>query len=139
MNLFVKEDAEINFSIFVGLNKDNGILANLEKELLLKTDGLVSKEDEIKEFTFTFSKPSYRSDVDIMSNCCRQTFTNSGGELSFDPALLRYLRIVQLAKKWSITDDEGNSIPFTQKNLDRLNSTIAGLLADGLDKNINKA
>lgn len=135
MNLFVNKDAQINFSIFVGLSKENNIIAAQTKKELLENDSLISKEEEIKEFTFSFKKPNYRQDVDLMSSTVR---SSGDGELALDVAMVRYLRVLQLAKKWNLTDQNGQIIPFNQANIDRLVPVIAALMCSLLEKNINK-
>ena len=131
MNLFINPKDTISFDVYVTLGKDEQIYADTSKEKLIKENKEV-KEDEIVPFNFTFKKPSYKDNIDIMKKS--GGFTSNGETVEFDASSIRYERFVSLLESWTLVDENGELLPATKENVDRLHPTLAGVVLDKMEE-----
>jgi hypothetical protein len=121
MNLFVNADDRIKFSLFVTVDCGK----------LLVTDAPATEANLVgyTELTFEFRKPSYKDTVAIM----RGNLTTDGSKVAFDPATMRYERMVVLIKDWSLCAPAGDKVQPSQENIDRLDPVLADAIASKLE------
>ena len=91
MGVFVDKNSEIKVTIFSGKNKDGIGIASSTKE------DIEAIEDQ---FDCIFSRPNYKNNVDLFSNAT----SSKDGQFTVDFPTLRYLRVVQLIKSWTLKD-----------------------------------
>ncbi len=120
------------------MGKDNELIASHDKEEVLKTEGLTTPEEEFLEIKLYFRKPSYRDDMDIISDTVTQTVDYTGQSMSINPALVRYSRLNQLLIDWDLTDDEGKKVKVELENLDKLDPALANAILEAMDQKVLK-
>lgn len=129
--LLVGKDDNIKIKIFVGNDKNDEIFAHDDKNALLEYE---VDEKTVEQFDFTFRRPSYRDEVDLVSG--NVVVTDMTG-LRIDPAAIRYKRMVSLLKDWSLKDQDGKKIPVNPDNVDRLHPKVAGAILNVLDERLS--
>jgi len=132
MNLFINPKDTISFDVYVAV-VDDKLYANADKEELLKENKNINiKEDQIVTFTFTFKKPSYKDNIDIVKRS--GGFTSDGETIEFDASSVRYERFVSLLKSWTLVNNKGELLPATKENVDMLHPTLAAVILTRMEE-----
>ena len=134
MNLFINPKDTISFDVFVAVDENEKIYANVDKKVLLKENKDI-KEDQVVSFTFTFKRPSYKDNIDIMKNS--GGITSNGETIEFDASSVRYERFVSLLESWTLVDDKGELLTATKENVDRLHPTLAVIVLEQMEEIIS--
>jgi len=130
MNLFIDPNDTISFDTYVAV-VDDKLYANADKEELLKEDKNI-KEDQIVSFTFTFKKPSYKDNIEIMKRS--GGVTSNGETIEFDASSVRYERFVSLLESWTLVNNKGELLPATKENVDMLHPTLAAVILTRMEE-----
>ena len=131
MNLFISPEDTVSFDVYVAVDSDNNVYANIDKKTLLKENKEI-KEDQVVSFNFTFKKPSYKDNIDIMKKS--GGLTSNGETIEFDASSIRYERFVTLLEAWTLIDSSGNSLPAIKENIDKLHPTLAAVILDRMEE-----
>ena len=134
MNLFISPEDTISFDVYVTVDSDNNVYANIDKKALLKENKEI-KEDQVVSFNFTFKKPSYKDNIDIMKKS--GGLTSNGETIEFDASSIRYERFVTLLEAWTLVDSSGNPLPAIKENVDRLHPTLASVILDRMEEGVS--
>jgi len=133
MNLFINPEDVISFDVYVAVY-DGNVYANVDKKELLKENKKL-KEDEVASFNFTFKKPSYKDNIEIMKRS--GGLTSDGETIAFDASSVRYERFVSLLKSWTLVGESGDLLLATKENVDRLHPTLAAVILDRMEEILN--
>lgn len=128
--ILVKKDEKVKVNIYVSIAASGSIVASHVKEAVEQLKG---EEAGIYEFEAVFRKPSYRDDVNVLSDSLR----SDGNNVELNPAALRYLRLNQLLESWTLVDEDGKPVPATPESIDSLSSAVGNALVLGLDAALN--
>ena len=131
MNLFISPEDTVSFDVYVAVDSDNNVYANIDKKTLLKENKEI-KEDQVVSFNFTFKKPSYKDNIDIMKKS--GGLTSNGETIEFDASSIRYERFVSLLEAWTLVDSSGNTLPAIKENIDKLHPTLAAVILDRMEE-----
>jgi len=133
MNLFISPKDTISFDVYVAV--EGGVVyADADKKTLLKENDVL-KEDQVVVFNFTFKKPSYKDNIEIMKRS--GGITSNGDTIEFDASAVRYERFVSLLDSWTLVDASGEALPATKENVDRLHPTLAGVILEKMEEIIS--
>jgi len=130
MNLFIDPKDIISFDMHVAV-EDDIVYANSEKKVLLEENKNL-KEDQVVAFSFTFKKPSYKDNIEIMKRS--GGITSNGETIEFDAASVRYERFVSLLTAWTLVDSNGDLLPATKENIDKLHPTLASVVLERMEE-----
>lgn len=134
--LFVNKEETIDVILYVGVNKQDDLVASHKKEEVLESKDLVTKEEEIFEVTLKFRRPNYKDDMEIISDSVIQKLDVSGESMSINPALVRYSRLNQLLIDWDLTDDDGKKIKVNIDNINNLSPSLANAILNAMDSRV---
>ena len=132
--LIVNQDKRIEVKIYVGLSKKQDILADHDKEKLLKDSYLETKEEDLLEVRMWFRHPNYGDDLDIANNTIHQKIDKEGTSISIDTIKIRNYRFKQLLSEWDLTNEDDEPLAITEENINSLHPAFAGAALDGLEK-----
>lgn len=125
MNVFVKKDDVINVEVYAW-EVNNGIEAVSEKSEV--------GNREHQTLHFVFKKPNYSDWKSVLDSA--QIGENQGNVAlnvtQFQDQVLR-----RLLKDWDLSDENGNAVSFSLKQLDTLEPKIAAAAAAGVLSKIN--
>ena len=124
--LFIKKDDTINVKIYLAQNQKNETIFAIKKEEMVQ-QGI--KEEDIKEETIEFRRPSYSDNVQIMNKAVNV----QDGNVHIDPVVLRYNRFCTLLKAWTLKDKDGQPIPANTRFINEMNPDFANLILDELE------
>jgi len=130
MNLFIDPKDIVSFDMHVAV-EDDIVYANSEKKVLLEENKNL-KEDQVVAFSFTFKKPSYKDNIEIMKRS--GGITSNGETIEFDAASVRYERFVSLLTAWTLVDSNGDLLPATKENIDKLHPTLASVVLERMEE-----
>jgi len=130
MNLFIDPKDIISFDMHVAV-EDDIVYANSEKKVLLEENKNL-KEDQVVAFSFTFKRPSYKDNIEIMKRS--GGITSNGETIEFDAASVRYERFVSLLTAWTLVDSNGDLLPATKENIDKLHPTLASVVLERMEE-----
>jgi len=133
MNLFIDPKDTISFDVYVAV-EDGIVYANADKKNLLKENDVL-KEDQVVAFNFTFKKPSYKDNIEIMKRS--GGLTSDGETIAFDASSVRYERFVSLLTDWTLVNSAGESLAATKANVDKLNPTLASVVLEKMEEVIS--
>ena len=123
IDLFVKPDDEIIIKFAVGLDKNGKLFADLNKDILQK-----SNYKNIEEYIVIFKRPTFKDTVALS-----REFSSDGTNFKINMVEDRYKRVVVLIKSWNLKDGEGNPLEPNEKNISSLNPIIANIITDQLN------
>jgi len=133
MNLFISPKDTISFDVYVAV--EGGVVyADADKKTLLKENDVL-KEDQVVVFNFTFKKPSYKDNIEIMKRS--GGLTSDGETIAFDASSVRYERFVSLLTDWTLVDNAGESLAATKANVDKLHPTLASVVLEKMEEIIS--
>ena len=127
-NIFVKSDEEFDINIYIAKGSDDNLYASISEDVLKKNDKVA--DESIIKHTITFKRPTYKDNVDIYSHSVKF----EGGEMTVNPVNLRYIKFGTLLKDWTFKDSNGEDIEANLENMNNLDSDLAGLIMDELEK-----
>jgi len=130
MNLFIDPKDIVSFDMHVAV-EDDIVYANSEKKVLLEENKNL-KEDQVVAFSFTFKRPSYKDNIEIMKRS--GGITSNGETIEFDAASVRYERFVSLLTAWTLVDSNGDLLPATKENIDKLHPTLASVVLERMEE-----
>ena len=130
MNLFISPKDTVSFDVYVAVD-DGKVYASANKEDLLKENKNI-KEDQIVPFNFTFKKPSYKDNIEIMKKS--GGIKSNGEPVEFDASSIRYERFVSLLESWTLVNSSGELLPATKDNIDRLHPDLASVILDKMEE-----
>lgn len=131
--LLIQANDKIEIVIYLGVDEKGELYASHKKEELTNNDKIATPEEEYLQVKMFFRRPSYRDDVDLMSNTVSQKVDASGESFSINPAIIKYSRFTQLFSDWDLTDDKGKKIPATVENVDKLHPALANAAVAALE------
>lgn len=132
--LIINKDDKIRVTVYLGVDKDKAILASHKKKEVLDMDGLETPEEELLEVNFTFRRPAYIDDINIISQSVSQKVDATGESFSINPAAIKYSRFVQLFEDWDLTDSNGEKIEPSEENVDNMHPVLANAALEGLEE-----
>ena len=130
MNLFIDPKDIVSFDMHVAV-EDDIVYANSEKKVLLEENKNL-KEDQVVAFSFTFKKPSYKDNIEIMKRS--GGITSNGETIEFDASSVRYERFISLLTSWTLVDSAGKTLPATKENIDSLHPTLASVILERMEE-----
>lgn len=132
MSIFINQSETINVKFFIALGNDgHTIYADKDKEVIIKEKNV--NQNTIKEHQAIFYRPSYKNEVDILAGAMN-TSGEADGSIRLNFAAISYKRFITLLKEWTLTDDNGQPIPATKENVDRLHPAVARSIISALDE-----
>lgn len=131
--LFIDKEDTISVILYVGITKKDEIVASHDKQSLMDEKDLKTTEEELFEFSLKFRRPTYKDDMEIISDSVIQKLDTSGESVSINPALVRYSRLNQLLVDWDLTDDDGRKIKVNLENINNLTPSLANAILDAMD------
>ena len=131
--LFIDKEDTISVILYVGITKKDEIIASHDKQSLMDEKDLKTTEEELFEFSLKFRRPTYKDDMEIISDSVIQKLDTSGESVSINPALVRYSRLNQLLVDWDLTDDDGRKIKVNLENINNLTPSLANAILDAMD------
>ena len=132
--LLIKKDDTLEIKIYLGVDKEDRLLAHADKPKLLESGAVVTPEDELLVVTMFFRKPSYKDEVDVIGSALSQKVDATGESFSINPAAIKYSRFIQLFTDWDLKDDEGKKIPANLDNVDSMHPALAGAAIEALEE-----
>lgn len=135
--LIIDKDEKIQVTVYLGVDKKQNLLGSYDKKKLLDMSELETSEAELLEVNFTFRRPSYRDDINIISESVSQKLDSTGESYSINPATIKYSRFIQLFEDWDLTDDEGKKVEPTPDSIDKLHPVLANSALEGLEENLS--
>lgn len=127
-NLFIKPEDEIVVFFSVAIDSNGKIYSSPNKNALKNM--FKDEKCEIKEYTATFKKPSFKDVVELNKSIV--TASGTGG-LSFNPTAERYHKMIKLIKKWTLTNEKGEIIEPTETTIGQLSPGVADTIASLLE------
>lgn len=134
--LFVSKEDTVDVTLYVGVNKNDEIIASHKKEEILENKGLATKEEDLFEVVLKFRKPNYKDDMDIISDSVTQKLDLTGESVSINPAVVRYSRLTQLLVDWDLTDDDGKKVKVNIENINNLSPTLANAILGAMEDKV---
>ena len=132
--LLINKSKRIEVKIYIGLDKKQNIIADHDKEILLKDKQLISKEEELFEVKMWFRQPNYGDDMSLASNTIHQKIDDEGTSISIDTIKIRNDRFKQLLADWDLTDEDDEPLEVNEENVNSLDPSFAGAALEGLEK-----
>jgi len=132
--LLINKSKRIEVKIYIGLDKKQNIIADHDKEILLKDKQLISKEEELFEVKMWFRQPNYGDDLALAQNTIHQRIDEDGTSMSIDTIKIRNDRFKQLLADWDLTDEDDEPLEVNEENVNSLDPSFAGAALEGLEK-----
>ena len=126
--MFIDKDAEIKVEVFV-LEKVDGSFSAWSSET--KPEKL---QDGIQKYEIFFRMPTYKDNLIFLDAGVK---FDEKGQLSFVTNQSRFTRFVTLLKRWTFKDSDGNDIPATSENAEKLVAPIVSVIISELEKSLN--
>jgi len=130
--LFINPEDEVSVEVFVSHDNTGNLLTHYTREALVEEHDVDPALVEMH--TFVFRRPSFKDAVNAVGDMA----TKDGISLSFNPLAIRFARIKSLLKDWSLKDGEGNKVPVTEQNIEKLNPVLADMVGTRLDDMIGQ-
>jgi hypothetical protein len=134
-NLFVTEEDVIVVKFAIAETTDErGFVVGENFEAIENQFGNVLKGNGHEDYSVTFRRPSFGDSVKISDDI--YSISDDHG-LEFNPQSFRYARMGALLKSWDLKDMQGNDVPATKENMEKLDLTIADTILVQLESVLN--
>jgi hypothetical protein len=125
MKLFISENDTTDASLYVGHKDGKLFVFDTDQE----AKAFFNKE-KFSKIDFCFKKLDFGSSRKIQE----KSIVNRDGNMSFDIMSFRYERLINSIKSWSISDENGITVPVTKENIDRMDPVLANAILGLCDK-----
>jgi len=134
-SIFVNENEKMKMEIVIGYSKNENVYCELKKD---KKDILeFLGEDingDIEQYTIVVKRPNFK-DITEMSKGTVSMSVDEG--FNFNIAASRMKKMKQLIIDWDFSDENGEKIPVSDENIEKLNPSIASLIGQEIDQLTN--
>ena len=132
MNIFIESNdvIQIQLCICPSRAQQSVIYIAENKESLFKVNDTDYDIDQSEDYIVWFRYPNYSDSNNIMKN----NIITDNGEFKVDIANIKGTKMSILLKDWTFKDKEGNKIPATSENLNKLHPIIGNYLSNQLDQ-----
>jgi len=128
-SLTVNKEDIMKIEFYEAKNAEGTVMYISSKKEELSNSKDVAQET-IKKHEVIFRKPNFKDNTNILSKAIKV----ESGNIVVDPVMLKYVRFVTLLKDWDLIDDDGMPMSPNSTSVDKLDSDVANLIMDQLEK-----